>query len=213
MRSILAIGVLTCSIALVGCDNKPNAPFGFKWGQTVDDIKKENLPGFEVHGDSGLVQFVTVKNAPSDAYDASSFHLSFMPINGLTGITMFSKGVDASSYYFNDGKTLYNKLAAMLEEKYGKPVKVNEKVTKDGDDFYFCVQDKSCGSWTREYEKDGVHVELTVKSSPGIPVAHQPKGYIQVTYDYFTDDMKNKEKAAYEAKDKQKSDAAKKNNY
>lgn len=126
---------------------------------------------------------------------------------------MFSKGVDESSYYFKDGKVLYNKMAGFLEEKYGNPVKVNEKVKKDGDDFYFCIQDESCGSWERGYERDGVKVELSVKSGPGIPMAHRPKGNIQITYDYFTDEMKNKEKAAYEEREHQEADAAKKNNY
>ncbi len=173
---------------LAGCDNKPDAPFGFKWGQTVEDIKKESLPGFKVSGNTDSTQFIVVKQSPEVEVDADYFLLFLSPSQGLDGVNMFSKGVDSESFYFNEGKSLYGKLSSMLEEKYGKPVKVIEKVEKDGDDFYFCLQEKSCGSWSRWYEKDGVRIELSVKSTPGDLMASQPKGLIEVAYEYQQQD-------------------------
>ncbi|CNE63478.1 Uncharacterised protein [Yersinia rohdei] len=212
MKRLAIISIVMC-LFIAGCDQKPEAPFGFKWGQSLSEVEKLELSKFKVDGEPTFMQFASVDNAPQEVYDAQWFQLAFMPASGLMGITMFSNGVDENSYYFNTGRTLYNKLSLMLEDKYGKPKEISEKVNKDGNDFYFCLQDKTCGTWQREYSKDGVNVTLSVRSSPGQLLASQPKANIQVSYEYYPDDVMKKDKEFFESiKNKEKKDSIK-NNY
>lgn len=212
MKRLAIISIVMC-LFIAGCDQKPEAPFGFKWGQSISEVEKLGLSKFKVDGEPTYLQIASVDSAPQEVYDAKWFILSFMPDSGLMGITMYSKGVDENSYYFNTGRALYNKLSLMLEDKYGKPISVNEKVDKDGDDFYLCLQNKSCGSWLREYSKDGVKVTLSVSPHPGQLLASQPKASIQVSYEYYTDDMKRKDEKFYHSLDNKEKEASVKNNY
>ncbi|MER1932447.1 hypothetical protein KC918_08455, partial [Proteus mirabilis] len=43
MKKIMITALL--ALFLSGCDNNPPAPYGFKWGQSVEDIQKLNLEG------------------------------------------------------------------------------------------------------------------------------------------------------------------------
>lgn len=212
MKRLAIISIVMC-LFIAGCDQKPEAPFGFKWGQSISEVEKLGLSKFKTDSEPNFMQFASVDNAPQEVYDAKWFQLAFMPASGLMGITMFSKGVDENSYYFNTGRTLYNKLSLMLEDKYGKPKEISEKVNKDGDDFYFCLQDKTCGTWQREYSKDGVNITLSVRASPGQLLASQPKANIQISYEYYPDDVMKKDKEFFESiKNKEEKDSIK-NNY
>ncbi|WP_145574174.1 hypothetical protein [Yersinia alsatica] len=213
MKKVAAILIIACSIVLAGCDQKPQAPFGFKWGQSVEDVKKLSLPDFKVDGEANTVQIVSTDGAPSKVYDAERFLLVFMPHLGLTNIKMYSKSVDENSFYFNNGRSLYLKLSSMLEEKYGIPKKITEKADKDGDDFYFCLQDESCGVWSREYEKDNVKVTLKVNPVPGQLMGSMGKAWITIEYEYLTDEMVNKIKEINKKSVKNEEAESKKNNY
>lgn len=186
------IFIITCVIGLYGCDNKPEAPFGFKWGQSVEDVKKLSLPNFKVEGDPNLVQFVHVDGSPNKELDAERFFLVFEPNDGLTTITMQSKSVDKDGYYFKEGRELYQKLSLTLEDKYGPPKKIVEKVERDDVSFYFCLKEESCGVWKREYEKNGVTVVLEVEPSPGQFIDSMGKASISISYEYFTDEVNKK---------------------
>lgn len=213
MKKVAAILIIACSIVLAGCDQKPQAPFGFKWGQSAEDVKKLGLPDFKLDGDPGGLQFAYTKRAPSEVYDADRFSLVFMPHLGLTNVRMSSKLVDENSFYFNNGRMLYLKLSSMLEEKYGPPKIITEKADKDGDNFYNCLQDESCGAWEREYEKDNVKVKLKVDPVSGQLMNTMGKAWITLEYEYLTDEMVNKIKDMDKAFAEKEEAKSKKNNY
>ncbi|WP_145562697.1 hypothetical protein [Yersinia aldovae] len=213
MKKVAAILIIACSIVLAGCDQKPQAPFGFKWGQSVEDVKNLNLPNFKLDGEANTVQIVSTDGSPSKAYDAERFILVFIPPLGLTNVKMYSKLVDENSFYFNNGRNLYSKLSSMLEEKYGPPKKVTEKADRDGDSFYNCLQEESCGVWKREYEKDNVKVTLRVDPVGGQPMRNMGKAWITLEYEYLTDEMVNKRKDMNKALAEKEDAESKINNY
>ncbi|OVZ98990.1 hypothetical protein CBW53_03015 [Yersinia frederiksenii] len=205
--------ILMACVFLSACDNKPDAPFGFKWGQSIEDVKKLDLPGFEVDEYGSGLSIASAQSAPSDVYDAGHFGLTFMQPVGLMRIIMLSETVDKDDFNFNDGKALYQKISSMLEEKYALPKKITEKVDKDGDKFYFCLQDESCGVWKREYEKDNVKVTLEVSPTHGQLINGIGKAHIVLTYEYLTDKMKSQIKAAIEGVARKEEKKSKENVY
>lgn len=59
-----AIFVFVGCLLLSACDKKPEAPFGFEWGQSLQSIKSMHLPGyFEIPIGDGITQ-VLLKDAP-----------------------------------------------------------------------------------------------------------------------------------------------------
>ena len=188
--------------ALVGCDSKPDAPFGFKWGQTVKETVAQNLKGAKVDGDDGdILAFISADSAPQPVQYDGRYYLSFIPSLGLTSAT-FSTPVDKGGPFFNEGRTVYNAIAKKLDEKYGVAKSINEKNDSGGAGFYECLKNESCGVWERTYNSDGMKVKLNVEPSPGQLMSGLSKGYVRVKYEYLTPEMikKVQDKMAKEEK-------------
>lgn len=184
----------------MACDKKPEAPFGFKWGQSVSDVKKLKLKEFKVTDDIEGMQFASSDSSPKGVADADSYSLSFLPLNGLYLITMHTKGVDKSTSDGSEGKALYNRISLILEEKYGKPYSVNEKLRGNANNFYACLEEKDCGKWSRKFKRDGVDVEIELRSRglSSIKSIAMEQGVVSVSYTYLTEEMKKKEQQNYE---------------
>lgn len=209
------IFVFVGCLLLSACDKKPEAPFGFEWGQTIEDVKDKKLTSFKADEDMKFMQFASAKSAPKNAYDAESYSLAFLPVSGLSIITMYSKGLDSRTQEPIQAKKLYEKISGMLQEKYGNPLEINEHVNRDGAEFYDCLTNESCGQWKRQYKKEGVSVILEISALGGylLKSANLEKGRVTVSYTYITDEMKEKEKehqALIDADEKERSSS---NNY
>lgn len=189
MKKLLAVAVAVLFIA--GCDSKPDAPFGFKWGQTVNETVAQNLKNSDVRGDESLVSFIHADSAPEPVQYKGRYFLTFYPEFGLTTASFLTE-VDEESVFFNQGRVIYNQINKKLEEKYGPPSKVDENVERDGAEFYSCIKEKGCGKWERSYHKNGMNVKISVEPAVGSLMDGFSKGYIQVSYEYFTEKMKEK---------------------
>lgn len=187
MKKLLAVAVAV--LFIVGCDSKPDAPFGFKWGQTVKETVSQNLKNADVENVSDLMTFIHADSAPEPVQYVGRYFLTFYPEFGLTS-ALFSAKVDEESVFFNQGRTIYNQISKKLEEKYGPPIKIDEKVDRDGAEFYSCIKEDGCGKWARVYHKNGMNIKLSVEPASGRLMDGFAKGYIQVQYEYFTDKMK-----------------------
>lgn len=199
MKNTILVALLVVLVS--GCDSKPKAPFGFEWGQTVDETISQNLKGAKVSDKDSFLAFVSAESAPEPVQYEGKYFLSFTKGLGLTSAT-FSTGVDKNGYFFNQGRTTYNSIAQKLEEKYGKPKKVTENVERDGNEFYECIKNESCGQWEREYSKDGMKIILKVESNHGSLIDDFPKGDVSVRYEYLTKEMIQKVNSVEKEKEK-----------
>lgn len=178
-------------MALAGCDQKPQAPFGFEWGQTIEKTKSQNLRNMDLDYEYSYVTFIHADSAPEPSVYSGKYFLAFRPKFGLTNIS-FSKDVDQSSMLFDEGRKIYNDIAEKLEEKYGKPLEVNEKMDRDGTEFYDCLSEKGCGKWERKYKNKDVSILLKMQSV-GRLIPDFAKASVNVQYEYFTDDMRKED--------------------
>ena len=186
------VWILGVSLLLLGCDSKPQAPFGFEWGQSLEKTKSQNLKGLEVKGDYDYVTFVYANSAPEESQFKGRYFLILRPDFGLTSIS-FSKGVDPTSMLFDEGKKVYDSISAKLEQKYGKPSTINEHMDRDGTEFYDCLRSEECGKWERYFVKDGMSITLKMSPISGDLIPDIPKAYVKVEYEYFTEEMKQKD--------------------
>lgn len=187
--------IFIACVFISGCDSKPDAPFGFEWGQSVQDVSKLNIDGLKIN-DHKMMVFATANTAPKPAQYDGKYHLTFTPMYGLKGVS-FSTAVDENSWFFNQGRRVYDDISSQLEEKYGPPKQIVEKVERDGAQFYSCLKEEGCGKWERTYEYRGMIVTLSVNPSPGKLVDSLAKAYVGVDYEYYTDEMKKKEAEKY----------------
>lgn len=191
MKTCLSALILVGVSFLAGCDNKPDAPFGLKWGQSVKETIGQNLKGAKVDGDENLVVFIHADSAPEPVQYRGRYFFVFSSGEGLTSAS-FSTQVDENGVFFNEGRSVYDSISKKLEEKYGPPKFINEKVDRDGPEFYSCIKEDGCGLWERSYRYDGMDIKLSVKPTPGKLMDGFAKAYINVEYEYLTDEMKKK---------------------
>ena len=50
-----------------------------------------------------------------------------------------------------------------------------------------------CGKWERNYVKDGMSITLKMSPISGDLIPDIPKAYVNVEYEYFTEEMKQKD--------------------
>lgn len=191
-KSVLASAIAVISILLSGCDAKPDAPFGLKWGESVNSLLKRNLNEAKVSGSEDTIMFVNSKSAPDPAPYNGRYHFAFLPDIGLYAVS-YSAWVDENGVFFNQGKEVYNSISKKLQEKYGPPSAIRESVKRDGIEFYSCLKEDGCGEWSRDYQYKGMTVTLVVEPAPGRLMDGFAKGSVNVKYSYLTEDMKKKE--------------------
>jgi len=187
VKKLLAVAMAVLFIA--GCDSKPDAPFGFKWGQTVKQTLSQNLKDAKVSGNEDTLIFISAHSAPQPVPYSGWYRLVFTPGVGLTSAS-FSTPVDEGGFFFNEGRNVYSSISKKLEEKYGPPQNVNESMARDGAEFYSCIKEDGCGKWERTYQHDGVKIKLSVRPTPGKLMDGLSKAYIGVDYEYYTEKMK-----------------------
>lgn len=191
MKKIAIMGAMLAVLLVSGCDRKPEAPFGLKWGQTVKQTLAQNLKNAKLTGDDSILAFIHADSVPEPVQYKGRYYLTFSPELGLTSVT-FSTKVDEESIYFNQGRTIYSQISKRLEEKYGPPQKINENVERDGAEFYTCIREDGCGKWERTYLNKGMNVKLSVEPTPGDIMDGFAKGYVEVRYEYLTNEMQEK---------------------
>ncbi|WP_336658287.1 hypothetical protein, partial [Leclercia adecarboxylata] len=159
------------------------------------NMKTSIINGSEVSRLSVAIHYVTfvyANSAPEESQFKGRYFLILRPDFGLTSIS-FSKGVDPTSMLFDEGKKVYDSISAKLEQKYGKPSTINEHMDRDGTEFYDCLRFEDCGKWERNYVKDGMSITLKMSPISGDLIPDIPKAYVNVEYEYFTEEMKQKD--------------------
>ena len=168
-RTLAAIAL---AVLVTGCDSKPDAPFGLKWGQSVDSVKKLGLSGLSCD-DGYKGELITCHSGSSPLKQNGKFMLTFNDPK-YKGLVTIARSYDSTT----DKKLLFeqfNKEKVNLEKEYGAPVKSLEQYDESRD-FFFCLSDDSCADIKADYESDGVMSGVKMHSKD------KDSGYISVFY-------------------------------
>ncbi|MDD9339997.1 putative periplasmic lipoprotein [Providencia heimbachae] len=150
MKKIMITALL--ALFLSGCDNSPPAPYGFKWGQSVEEIQKLNLEGANECKDPAC----SIMETPSGAHGLTT--LIFYKESGLAQI-LHSELMDKTNKA--DVIAKFNHIGNELKSIYGNPVSETMRIDDEGD-FFTCLERISCRDITAEYNKDDYQVFVTV---------------------------------------------------
>ncbi|WP_272687761.1 hypothetical protein [Providencia sp. PROV079] len=156
MKKIMITALL--ALFLSGCDNSPPAPYGFKWGQSVEDIQKLNLDG-----EGCSLATCTLENSP-DNTDGKTL-LIFTPDAGLVQI-LHSEELERTN------KTAvmdrFDNVIRNLKSTYGDPTSKKVKID-DESDFFACLDKIGCSDIYAEFIKGGysVFVSIGIRNKDG----------------------------------------------
>jgi len=162
--------------------SEAKAPFGFHWGENIQQIKSKNIILSKCKRDKSLTTCRTSKAIRNLSF-AEIYVLIFDSQLGLQKVMMLSKDItdDATG---NQGKKLYSKVKDSLIKKYGEP---NEKFSsessglelyKDYDEFYQCLAYSGCGMWISAWTpRGGGTIILELKG------VNRGKGFLEIDYE------------------------------
>ena len=149
MKKIMITALL--ALFLSGCDNSPPAPYGFKWGQSVEEIQKLNLAG-----EGCSLATCTLENTP-DNTDGITF-LIFAPDAGLVQI------LHSEELARTDRKDVIDKFTKVtnnLNLIYGEPTTETVRVD-DENNFFDCLDKIGCSDISAEYDNNGYKASVSV---------------------------------------------------
>ncbi|MEQ1965391.1 hypothetical protein ABLB69_20120 [Xenorhabdus khoisanae] len=148
--------------------DEPQAPFGFKWGMTIDEVRKLDLKKFNEYQDK-LVYTVRIESAPIESKYDGEYFLDFFPLNrGLRSITF---GVNDSGKNFDKLKEKFNFIASNLNNKYGSPV-LNEQNNHE---------------LAKDYEYNEMKIQLRLNKGESEPYI------LWVNYEYYPKELFTKD--------------------
>lgn len=173
------------------------APFGFTWGQTLQDIQSMNLEIIQEKMQWTHVHRIDLKNAPITPDDTDQIILMVDPKFGLGRIIWISN-VIKDDIFGSKGKEKYVEISSLLSSKYGTAQTIVEHIGlelyRDDDEFYECLAYSGCGIWVTSWQiPDGAIVVQLRGLARGT-------GYLGVTYEgpnwqEILDALKEKSKA------------------
>ncbi|WOX99977.1 hypothetical protein [Dickeya fangzhongdai] len=147
----LSIPLLSVLFLLAGCERLTEAPFGVEWNGGPEYLKSLNLPTFnEIPLKDGVV-ILYVTTPPSESLNtegAYNFYYNNKKLNKIIFNSYDFTGSDS----VEKSKVAYEKIKNILSERYGRPVKIKEKVYNENFAFFPCITNKNCGSWESEYD-------------------------------------------------------------
>ncbi|MCY0801765.1 hypothetical protein N0398_12075 [Providencia rettgeri] len=150
MKKIMITALL--ALFLSGCDNSPPAPYGFKWGQSVEDIQKLNLDGIICYG--GTV--CNVEEMP----DHTRGHAVLMFDNELKLVEiLYTNTLEIMNTSEEQALNEYERAITNLTAVYGSPIQ-NIKRMDDSSNLFGCLQKAGCAEFATEFSKDGYAVNL-----------------------------------------------------
>lgn len=150
MKKIMITALL--ALFLSGCDNSPPAPYGFQWGQSVEDIQKLNLDGIICYGE-------TTCNVEEMA-DHTRGHavLMFNKESKLVHI-LHTGTLEIINTSEEQALNEYEQAITSLTAIYGPPIQ-NIKRLNDTSNLFGCLQKAGCAEFAAKFSKDGYTVNL-----------------------------------------------------
>ncbi len=175
------------------------APFGFKWGQSQEELKNKHVT-LNNCSESNKITSCKTTNPIKGVSFGEEYILIMDEEKGLQKVILISKNI-TSDISGSDGKALYGKIKRSLIKKYNKPESLEHvglELYKEYDEFYQCLKYEGCGGWFAYWKiKNGGNAILQLK---GIK---RGTGYIKLTYESkywggIVDSIKEREQASDE---------------
>lgn len=142
--------------------NSIEAPFGLKWGMSVEDAKAQGITLTALDNKSEGKQF-TVTNLPKVLADTEFVLLHFGYNNKLWLVAAISKSFD-SDPYGGAVQSRYDELNRLLEKKYGKgnaSHHQDRRLYTRSDEFLAGIKNGRSIHAT-SYKKDELSIELSI---------------------------------------------------
>ncbi|MEQ4640080.1 hypothetical protein ABN072_02215 [Providencia rettgeri] len=158
MKKIMITALL--ALFLSGCDNSPPAPYGFKWGQSMEEVKALNLKDTTCYSSSCFFKQTPDKNnnfTTMAIFDDKKglFYISHVDDLNIEGITR------------KEVLQRFEVASKKLEEKFGKPINSVSKID-DEINFVACLEEQNCSDISQEYDNEnGYNARLKLKSIKG----------------------------------------------
>ena len=153
MKKIMITALL--ALFLSGCDNSPPAPYGFKWGQTMEDIQKLNLDEIRCYGGT----FCSVEEMP----DHTRGHAVLMFDNELKLVEiLYTNTLEIMNASEEQALNEYEREITSLTAIYGSPIQ-NIKRLDDASNLFDCLQKAGCAEFAAKFSKDGYIVNLDMR--------------------------------------------------
>lgn len=158
------------------------APFGLKWGMSIEDAKSLNIE-MDENKDDGVVVAYKVSVLPSQPPGTDFAILIFSKARGLQKVLWNSTDIREDSNGVK-GREEFKSYQSILEEKYGKPESKNMikktglKLYKEADEFYQCLHYDGCGYWMAMWNLKTMTVLLEIRSS-----GRRGNGWLQIAYE------------------------------
>lgn len=193
----IAIGVAIILLASDALAAEIQAPFGFNWGATKNQLKNNGVI-IESCSSKNMITFCVATSPPKPVSFGDDYILGFVADAGLQKVMMVGHTItdDAAGL---EGKELFQKIKSSLTKKYGEPDLVFEQVGLElysgYDEFYQCLAYDGCGLWSSVWgtKKDG-RIALLLKG------LSRGEGYLELTYEakdwhIFVDEYKKVEQS------------------
>ncbi len=175
MRTLGLLGILCLLTTNAFAED---APFGLRWGETIDEVKTHGLPG-DVQQDDGHLQIFQT-NKLSDAPGNSDFaRLGIDRKFGLQRILWVSQAITDDPTGAK-GLELYRTLKRDLTDRYDKPKSSDEEFvgsrTHGPNSFYQCLAEDGCAVFVTVWRAIRTDVRLRLLGSSS------GKGRLEVVY-------------------------------
>ncbi|KAA8713586.1 hypothetical protein L9H26_00100 [Morganella psychrotolerans] len=150
---ILLISLLTA------CDQSPDIMHGFKWGQSMDEIRKSDLKGLDCTP-APQGRACHSFSSPAEQSQKYAYFFVVMQDQGLASLMILNpKKYSNKDALFAE----YNRLNNELNTVFGTATSDINNVIQD-DSFFTCLSRKSCGEIYSEYNRDGVTAHISPDS-------------------------------------------------
>lgn len=157
MKKLLFIVLI--SLALTACNNK-GAPFGLKWSSDISKFPSKSLSTFNKIQLSDNEDMIYVTTVPKDGIGRGSYRF-YYEHEKLSKIVFNTYDFPGDQDGFR-AKEEYNRLKSILTERYGSPVKVDERVYSESFRFIPCVTNSNCGSWYSSFSNGNTSLRLFI---------------------------------------------------
>lgn len=169
-------GLFLVTLSLSSMANEIEAPFGFVWGQSYQQISSKVLLT-DCSTRKHLMMCETTQPIKKVSY-GERYIVVIDHKHGLQKVILVSRNI-TSDKLGAEGKALYSQIKKSLTKKYYPP-QVTDYSASDNDSdsaFYQCLKTNDCGSWLSHWNgKDGSQAMVELKGlSDG-------KGYLMMTY-------------------------------
>lgn len=156
MKKIVFIFLISL---LAACDQSSDIMHGFKWGQSMDEIRKSDLKGLDcTSAPQGWACHSF--SSPAEQMQKYAYFFVVMRDQGLASLVILNP-----KKYSNKDELFaeYNSLNDELNTVFGTATNDINNVIQD-DSFFTCLSRKSCGEIYSEYNHEGVTAHVSLDS-------------------------------------------------